>query len=85
MVGGDPVWLIAHLGGCQNYGPFLGTLNIRGCIIIGIQKRTIILTIPHLSRNINSFKRINVWDFFGGIRGDTRSFGHWLTWSSGEG
>ena len=30
--------------GCQNYGPFLGTLNIRGRIIIGTQKGTIILT-----------------------------------------
>ena len=27
------------LGGCQNYGPFLGTLNIRGRIIIGTPKR----------------------------------------------
>ena len=27
------------MGGCQNYGPFLGTLNIRGHIIIGTQKR----------------------------------------------
>ena len=26
------------MGGCQNYGPFLGTLNIRCRIIIGIQK-----------------------------------------------
>ena len=32
------------MGGCQNYGPFLGTLNIRGRIIIGTPKRTIILT-----------------------------------------
>ena len=32
------------MGGCQNYDPFLGTLNIRGRIIIGIQKGTIILT-----------------------------------------
>ena len=30
--------------GCQNYGPFLGTLDIRCRIIIGIQKMTIILT-----------------------------------------
>ena len=38
------------LGGCQNYGPFLGTLNIRcRIIIIGTQKRTIILTTTHLS------------------------------------
>ena len=28
-----------HMGGCQNYGPFSGTLNIRGRIIIGTQKR----------------------------------------------
>ena len=28
------------MGGCQNYDPFLGTLKIRCCIIIGIQKGT---------------------------------------------
>ena len=27
------------MGGCQNYGPFLSTLNIRCRIIIGTQKR----------------------------------------------
>ena len=27
-----------YMGGCQNYGPFVSTLNIRCCIIIGIQK-----------------------------------------------
>ena len=27
------------MGGCQNYDPFLGTLNIRCRIIIRIQKR----------------------------------------------
>ena len=26
------------MGGCRNYGPVLGTLNIRGRIIVGIQK-----------------------------------------------
>ena len=36
------------MGGCQNYGPFLGTLNIRGRIIIGTQKGTIILTTTHM-------------------------------------
>ena len=36
----------SHVGGCQNYGPFLGTLNSRCRIIIGIQKATIILTHP---------------------------------------
>ena len=32
----------SHMGGCQNYGPFLGTLPIRRRIIIGIKKGTII-------------------------------------------
>ena len=36
------------MGGCQNYGPFLGTLNIRDRFIIGTQKRTIILTTTHI-------------------------------------
>ena len=29
-----------HMGGCQNYGPLLGTLNIRGRTIMGTQKET---------------------------------------------
>ena len=36
------------MGGCENDGPFLGTLNIRCRIIIGIQKGTIILTTIHI-------------------------------------
>ena len=36
------------MGGCQNYGPFLGTLNIRGRIIIGTHKGAIILTTTHM-------------------------------------
>ena len=37
------------MGGCQNYGPFVGTpINTRCRIIIGIQKRTIILTTTHI-------------------------------------
>ena len=36
------------MGGCQNYGPFLGTPNIRCRIIMGIQKGTIILTTTHI-------------------------------------
>ena len=36
-----------HMGGCQNDGPFLGTLNNRCRIITGTQKGTIILTITH--------------------------------------
>ena len=37
------------MGDCQNYGPFLGTLNIR-CrfFLIGIQKGTIILKATHI-------------------------------------
>ena len=38
-------------GVCQNYGPFLGPLirpRIRPRIIIGTQKETIILIIPHI-------------------------------------
>ena len=37
-----------RMGGFLNYGPFLGTLNIRCRIIIGTQKGTIILTTTHL-------------------------------------
>ena len=37
------------MGGYQNDGPFLGTLNIRGRSIIGIQKGTIILTTNHIT------------------------------------
>ena len=36
------------MGGCQNRGPFLGTLNIRCRIIIGTQEGTIILTTTHI-------------------------------------
>ena len=44
--GGREGWV--HMAGCQNYGPFLGTLNIRGRIIIGAQKGTIILITTHI-------------------------------------
>ena len=37
-------------GWCQNYGPFLGTLNIRCRIIIGTQKGTEILTTTHIPK-----------------------------------
>ena len=36
------------MDGCQNYDPFLGTLNIRCRIRIGIQKGTIVLTTTHM-------------------------------------
>ena len=29
-----------YMGGCQNFGPFLGTIDIRCRIIRGIQKKT---------------------------------------------
>ena len=40
------------MGSCQNYGPFLGTLNNRCRIIIGTQKGTIILTTTHIATNL---------------------------------
>ena len=36
------------MGGCQNYGPFLGTLNIGCRSIIGNPKGTIILTTTYM-------------------------------------
>ena len=36
------------MGSCQNYGPFLGTLNNRCRIIIGTQKGTLILTTTYV-------------------------------------
>ena len=33
------IYLIKHMGGCQNYGPLLGALNIRCRITIGISKK----------------------------------------------
>ena len=42
----------SELGGCQNCGPFSGTLNIRCRIIIGIQEGTIILTTTQLPQII---------------------------------
>ena len=40
--------VMRYMGGCQNDGTFLGILNIRCRIIIGIQKGTIILTTTHI-------------------------------------
>ena len=37
-----------YVGGCQNYGPFLGTLNNRCRTRIRTQKGTIILTTTHV-------------------------------------
>ena len=38
-----------YMGGCQNYGPFLGSLNNRCRIIIGPKTGTIILTTTHIA------------------------------------
>ena len=38
-----------YMGGCPNYDPFLGALNIRCHIFIGIRKGTIILTTTHIA------------------------------------
>ena len=43
------IYIYIYMCGCQNYGPFLGTLNIRCRIIIGIEKATIVLGNPHIS------------------------------------
>ena len=43
-----------YMGGCQNYGPFLRTLNIKCRIIIGTKKGTIILTTTHMSFSLSS-------------------------------
>ena len=43
----NPPFRIFHIGGCRNYGPFLGTVNIRCRIKIGIPKGAIILTTTH--------------------------------------
>ena len=42
------------MGGCQNDGPFLGTLNIKCRTIIGTKKGTIILTTTHMGCNVFS-------------------------------
>ena len=44
------------MDGCQNYGPFLGTLNIRCRIIIGTQKGTIILRTTHIFSGLITIK-----------------------------
>ena len=38
-----------YMSGCQNYGPFLGALNIRCRIVIGTSKGTKILTATHMT------------------------------------
>ena len=38
-----------HMGGCQNQGPLLGTLNTRCRTILRTQKETLILTTTHMN------------------------------------
>ena len=44
---GGPV-AVWYMGGCQNYGPLLGSLNTRGRTILRTQKGTIVLTTTHI-------------------------------------
>ena len=37
-----------YMGGCQNYGPFLGALNTRCRITLRTQNGTIVLTTTHI-------------------------------------
>ena len=48
------------MGGCQNYGPFLGTLNLRCRMKIRTQKGTLILTTTHIGAFII---RIGSWHY----------------------
>ena len=48
--------IMGSMDGCQNYGPFLGTLNSRCRTIIGIQKGTIILTTTHIKSKGSGFR-----------------------------
>ena len=42
---------------CQNYGPFLGTLNNRCRTIFGTQKGTIVLTTTHMNLKVCELQR----------------------------
>ena len=55
------------MGGCQNYGPFLGTLNIRCRTIMGTQKGTIILTTTHVGFRVVRFQVYRLKAFFFGF------------------
>ena len=67
------IYIYMYMGGCQNYGPFLGALNIRCRIIIGIQKGSIILTTTHIHIHIYIYIYMTVycrvWGLGLGIQG----------------
>ena len=47
----DPIAILGlwdHMGGCQNYGPFLGPLDTRCRIILRTQEGIIVLTTTHM-------------------------------------
>ena len=44
--------MLEHMHGCQNCGPFLGTLDIGFRITIGIQEGTIIWTTTYLKTQL---------------------------------
>ena len=56
-LGGGGLHIYIYMGGCQNYGPFLGTLNIRCRIRTGAQKGIIILTTAHMCIYIYRVKK----------------------------
>ena len=53
----DPHAQCRHMSGCQHDGPFLGTLNIRCCIITGIQKGTITHTYSIYSSSVRAYQQ----------------------------
>ena len=57
------------MGGCQNYGAFLGTLNIRCGIITGVLKGTIILTTTHMSHSLKLLTWGYIWEYYRGFPG----------------
>ena len=59
------------MGGCQNYGPFLGSLHIRCCILIWIQKGGISLTTTHMEDEMETGF---IWDLYRDFIDDRRNF-----------
>ena len=58
------------MDGCQNYDPFLGTLDIRCLIIIRMQKETIILTTTHMENYMELFCKGFWYKVFSGLGSD---------------
>ena len=69
----------AHVGGCQNYGPFLGTLLIKCRIILGIQKGTIIFDNHECERptgaSLQRFKKGEILPVLSGKHADSNLLG----------